>query len=657
MMLLRLCVYIILLMLFNSVYAVDFKQGDFYGRWGAALSYEQLYRVNGPNYDLISLANGGRAFSTNGDNGNLNYLSGTFSTIVELTTDFQINYKKYGLLFRTNVFNNFENSYSHMPLTSEADRLVTSNLNLLEAYVSADFNPLTVRIGEQVIDWGESSLLPVGMVWGSIGVTDSITLEAYYQYDNVRAYIAPEGSYFSTDIIGDGNQRMFLGFGDISDLGTTIPGASTGLPRLGRGYVPQQAGGFNREFGSIPRGTDDQADRPSEFGVAMHLSTNNTDLSFYFANYHSRLPIVSMVSGSRAGIGNAVAAATGVGAVGLGLDPTVSALIGNIAGKIAHGNNPVGAAKIGADCAYAYEVGLIPAEYGGAPSSFPPLCMLDQYTQTARYFFDYPEDMQLFGFSFNTELPNIAFQGRYSYRRDVPLQIDKDELLLATVSVLNNDTTGTMKSNSMVVGFKDNQVTRGWTLPTDTMVQGYIDRSISQVEMGVTKIFGPTLKADSAVLTGEVAATYVHNMPDKDVLRLEAPGTYTTGNPFHAGVDGFHAGKAAESSDHFPDAMSWGYQVSGSVTYKNAIGAINITPQFEWRHDVSGITPGPGGDFLAGRKEITFGLGFDYKDSVVSKNEIAGWQGHISYTNFFGAGRYNLLNDRDFVSFRVSYRY
>ncbi len=57
---------------------------------------------------------------------------------------------------------------------------------------------------------------------------------------------------------------------------------------------------------------------------------------------------------------------------------------------------------------------------------------------------------------------------------------------------------------------------------------------------------------------------------------------------------------------------------------------------------MSGITPGPGGNFQEGRRAITLGVSTDYQNK---------WQADLSYTSFQGAGRHNLLNDRDFVAF------
>jgi hypothetical protein len=75
---------------------------------------------------------------------------------------------------------------------------------------------------------------------------------------------------------------------------------------------------------------------------------------------------------------------------------------------------------------------------------------------------------------------------------------------------------------------------------------------------------------------------------------------------------------------------------------------VNISPRFAFSQDISGITPGPGGNFVEGRRAITVGLGADYQNS---------WAADLSYTSFQGAGRHNLLNDRDFAAFNVNYSF
>ena len=82
--------------------------------------------------------------------------------------------------------------------------------------------------------------------------------------------------------------------------------------------------------------------------------------------------------------------------------------------------------------------------------------------------------------------------------------------------------------------------------------------------------------------------------------------------------------------------------------YFNAIGAVTVSPRLAWAHDVDGTTPGPGGSFIDGRKTLTIGVGFNYLEK---------WIFDLAYTNYMGAGRYNLLRNRDFFAASVRYSF
>ena len=218
------------------------------------------------------------------------------------------------------------------------------------------------------------------------------------------------------------------------------------------------------------------------------------------------------------------------------------------------------------------------------------------------------------------------------------MQIDDIELLVAAMSPLG-------VINPAVL---DNQITNGTAASLSTYIPGYIEKDVSQLQMTMTKLFGPTFGADQFVMVGEAGVTHVHNMPSKSNMRLESAGTYVTGNPAQAAPGGVHAGKDAESSDVFADDTSWGYRMVAKLDFNNAIGAVTLSPRIAWSHDVDGNTPGPGGSFIEDRRAVTFGLGGSYQST---------WSADLSYTDFFGASRYNLLNDRDFVAFNIKYSF
>ncbi len=558
--------------------ALEISKGKLKGSLDTTVSYGQLYRVQSRASNLIGVINGGSALTVNGDDGNLNYDTGLVSNTFKFTSELDLSYNSSGVFIRAFGFNDLEaDDTSRTRLDDKAERLVESNIVLRDAYFWQEFNigkmPGEFRIGEQVLSWGESTfiqnsintinpvdvsslrtpgaelreaLVPVGLISASLGVTNNLSVEAYYQYDWEQTVIDPAGSYFSTnDFAGDGGVFL-VGAG----VGTTIadylgcPTACTPATAFAGAATATRAGNIEPGNGG-------------EYGAALHLfvpELNDTELGFYYINYHNRLPIINAI------------------------------------------------------------VGTAPATLTGA-----------------QYQLSYPEDIQLYGLSFNTQIGDVALQGEYSYRVDAPLQVDDVEILAAAL-------------NFAVI--PSQLTTTPGTFTAGDFIQGHIDRDVSQYQMTATKIFGQVLKADQAVLLGEWAITHIHNMPSKSVLRLDAPGTATTGNAAHIGV---LTGHVLEEADNFADSTSWGYRLAGRLDYNNALfGSVNLQPRFAWRHDVSGITPGPGGNFLAGRKVITLGLKAIYQNQ---------FEADLSYTSFLGDSRQDLLHDRDFLAFNIKYSF
>lgn len=587
------------------------------------LSYGNSLRVQTADDSAIGIANGGTANSVNADNGNLNYGQGSFSSIGRFVTEIDGSYKNMGIFVRANGFyDQRAGDTDRTRLNSKAERLVKDNINLLDAYAWADFNvgnmPMSVRVGEQVLSWGESTFIqnginvinpfdvsklrtpgseirdalrPVGMVTVFAAPTNNLTVEGFYQYDWERTLVEPAGSIFATnDFATDGANQLFLGFGAVSDQGTPFTPAQvaainagaaffTGIP----GFEAVDPDGLEEDFLAVSRASDNRPGNGGEFGFSLRYFSeylNDTEFGFYFINHHSRVPVISAVTGTQAARDIALAVAA--------VDARVAT---------------------------------------------------HQYTQSARYVLEYPEDVQRLGISFNTDLARtgIALQGEYTFTNDAPLQIDDVEVLYAALCPLGALSPGSAFNQLDPLCAK-------YGSAFSTKIPGFIERNISQFQITASKFFGPTLQADEAVLVAETGVTYVHGMPKKSDLRLESAATFISGNAGIAAADPNHPG--FESADAFADATSWGYRIAGRLTYNNAMGAVNVSPRFAWSHDVSGNTPGPGGNFLEDRKAITLGVGFEYQRT---------WQADLAYTNFFGAGDYNLLRDRDFTAFNIKY--
>ncbi len=604
---------------FTPAQPVELERGDFSLALDTTVSYGLTWRLDDRDSRLIGLANGGSAFSVNADDGNLNYDTSVVSNVFRVTSDLELGYRNYGAFVRGSAFYDFENEDSQRartPLSPDALDLVGSRIFFLDAYVWSKFHlgnmPGEIRIGEQVVNWGESTfiqngistinavdvsairlpgselreaLLPEGMVWVNIGLSENISLELLYLYDSENTEIDPSGSYFSTsDFAGDGGTHVFLGFGSSPDL-PPFPFFFTDT---------------SRPFLGVPKNPNRAADHTGQYGVALRWfvpQLNGTEFGFYFLNYHSRLPIANGRTGTLAGAGAAAAAG-----------PAAAAAVYQAFG-VAPGTDPAVDAQAAATGQAAFT---------------------DAFAATAGVFLSFPEDIELYGVSFNTMIGEIALQGEVSYRRDVPLQVDDVELLFASLSPISPF----LRANNQLGSFGFNEE-----------VPGFIKRDVIQFQSTVTKLFGPILGADQGVLVWEGAVTHVNGMPDQDTLRLDGPGTFVSGNPIHE-IAGVQPG--TESAEHFADATSWGYRLAGRLDYNGAIGAINLSPRFSFQHDVNGVSPGPGGNFIEDRKALTVGLRGIYQNT---------YEVDVSYTGFFGAGAHNLINDRDFVglSFRYSF--
>ncbi|MCM2314932.1 MAG: DUF1302 domain-containing protein [Thermoanaerobaculia bacterium] len=607
--------------------AADLSSGNYTLNVDTTISWGTRVRVAATDQSIVGLTNGGTAYSVNGDDGNLNFDTGLNSNALKATLDIDFAYKNAGVFLRGTGFYDYEleeNNRARTPLTEDALDWVGSRAELLDAFVWYKFNvgsrAAQVRAGKQVLNWGESTFIggglssinpidvaairvpgaelreafrPSGVVWGSMDLSNSVSLQAFYQYDWESTVIDPPGTYFSSsDFAGPGGSHVFLGFGSAADIG---PSPAFIQPPL------------NRPFLAVSRTTDDEPDDGGQYGLTVRWfadSLGGTEFGLYYVNYHSRLPVVNAITGTVQGAQAAAVAgprAAGVVYAAAGVKP---------------GQSP--------------QVDALAAAAGQAAAT-------DAYAATARYFLAYPEDITMYGISWNSQLgtSGIAFQGEVSYQQDKPFLVDDVELLFASLSPISPGLAATNQVAPGGVGFA-------------TRVDGFRRLDATQFQFTLTKVLGQFAGADQATFLIEPAITHVSGMPDKSVLRFEAPGTYTSGNPIHAGPGGAHAGKAFEPEDAFADPTSWGYQFAARLDYNNAVGAFNLSPRFAWQHDVDGVSPGPGGNFIEGRYAATVGLAANYQNQ---------WEFDLSYTNFGGANRYNLINDRDFLAGVVKFSY
>jgi hypothetical protein len=691
-----------------SAHAVSFQSssGDWSGSWDTTLGYGQGWRVSGPDCRLVAIANSGCGYSPNIDDGDLNYLhKSTFTEAATFITELGLNYReKAGIFVRASGLYDFEvmdNTQPHVNLTHDATSVVGSYVRLLDAlgYWRFDLGsmPSELRVGQQVVDWGESTFIPGGLnqvdyfdvtalqVPGSelkqallpdqsvifnTQFTKNLSTQLLYLFDWHKDILEPDGAYFSTnDVAGPGGNRAILGFGAISDYGVnyTSLGGTTINP-----------------FQAIPRLGDHDPSESGQYGIKFKYYLPNfsqgTELGFYFLNYTSRLPVVSFQTGTQAGLGNAFGAINAVGAaaqaLAAGLPFQAAVATGAAVGQqraAANGGNLSAAlaqqyATIGANTLLA----------GGNVNNQASNLATNEYTQTQGLYESFPQNIKMLGLSFNTQIQKTgtALQGEVAYRHNVPLQLDDVELIYASITpfetgiakLLGEPTTGpghcVPASATPITGCNQFGL-----YGLGQTVQGYELKDTWHFDFTATQVFANVLKASQAVLIVEAGADYV-NLPDKLSggpegygVRFDGPGTNLSGNPNLGGYPQFPAvngqcvpgtvannplGQCLNPGSAFATSFAWGYVIAGRLEYDNAIGDWNLIPHATWTQDVNGVSPGPGGAFQGGRYAYTVGLTASTRQK---------WELDVSYTNYAGDGGYNLLNDRDFIAASVKFSF
>jgi Protein of unknown function (DUF1302) len=593
------------------------------------LAYGLRMRTEDVDPKLVSPAHGGARLeygrSGNLDDGNLNYDKGDLaSNVFRATGELTLGWKNFGLFVRGYAFYDFENEdgdRERTELGSKALDQVGSDAQLLDAYLSARFNvgdiPVQLRLGDQVVNWGESRFFPgsgvdvanplnvplfqqptstlrdlrkpVGMLWGAAQVTPEIIVEAYYTYKWEESDLPAVGTYFSTNdaVPPDGTFIQAEGFGnqfgtDLSDF-FGIPAES--LEAVG--ILP-----FDPQFYQVTnRLADDKASDSGQFGITVQSILpvlNDSKLAVHFARYHSSLP--------------------SFGLVGPGLDQYVT------------GYSVQGIAKLERELR---REGVGPVKASAAAT----LTSLSGALNDAAFFTQYPEDIDMLGISFNTTTlrTGTAYFGEIAHHFDAPLAIHSGDVLPAIIPGATRDDP--LPPVDLEVWSLEELATTYANVRIDPIL--YKDKTFTL--FGATQLFGPQLGASQALLNVEFAWLHIWDAPDQDDLYMAGPGLAVT----DFGPDGL-----------FATENSWGYRIGGGLVYNNVFGGVNLRPRFIWAHDVDGISPVGAGPFLEGRKAFTLGLQAQYLTRLSLD---------FSYTEYSGAGQQNLIRDRDNFSFSIRY--
>ena len=453
----------------TPTWGVSFNVGPVEGQIDSELSIGASWSTAKADSKLIGANNGGKGQSEISDDGRLNFKRGeTFSKIFTGMHALELKYGDSGLYVRGKYWYDFELQDDSRPFKAISDSgrkasAQSSGSQLLDAFVYHNYaiadQPGAVRLGKQVVSWGESAfiggginainptdasayrrpgteyrdgLVPVNVFYISQNLTDNLAADAFYQLDWEQSEADNCGTFFSrSDVMADGcsgnyrvmSKRSAL---DVADL-AALTGAGVEV---------------NEEGVLVRRGADRNARNSGQFGVAMHYVFEPLDTEFgaYFMNYHSRDPILS-----------------------------------------------AGAAPQSAYSAAAGSGGLAPMIVAGNSS----------------YYVEYPEDIRLYGLSFATTLSTgTAWKGELSYRPNAPVQLNSNDLLYANVTLL----PGLAQASPL-------------TVTPGADIQGYRRKEVTQFQTSLTHVFDNAMGADRLTVTGEVGVTYVGGLDSPSDLR------------------------------------------------------------------------------------------------------------------------------------------
>jgi hypothetical protein len=591
------------------------------------LAYGLRLRTEDTDPELVAIAHGGtRQNSGNIDDGTLNYEQGDLvSNMFRTTGELTLRWGGFGAYVRGYGYYDYENMENNRPrtqLTAEAEEQVGRGANLLDAYVSSRFDlgdiPMLVRLGQQVVNWGESRFFassglnvanpvdvprfqqptstprdlrrPVGMIWSAAHLSPLLILEGYYQYEWRKTVLPAGGTYYSANDGLSPGGRFIQVSGTASQFGTDlselygIPGdqlEAAGIPAFDPDYLQ-----VNRRI---------SADRPSnqgQYGITLQSivpQLNETKFALHFANYHSKLPFFGAIS------------------------PSVEGYV-----------------QYSVQAIQAQTEALVQA--GVDPSLAIPAAGASQYNKfqaDVQYFLQYPENIKMLGLSLNTTSSHTgtAYFGEIGHHFDAPMPMHLGDLLDEALPGSSRDDPVPPIDLAQI---SPEELASDYA---NKRIDPILERDKTFTLVGATQFLGARLGAAASVINLELAWLHIWDMPSKSDLLFTAPGLVVT---------------QYRPRDAFGNADSWGYRFGFSLSYPNVFGGLNLRPRVLWSQDVDGNSPVGVGPFREGRKALSVGIQAEY---------IKRLRADLSFNSIFGAGKWNLVNDRDNINLSIRYSF
>lgn len=633
-----------------------------------------------PNQRLVD-ARG--AFSgTNEDNGNLNYDAGDLTAaLLQIRPRLDLFFGEWqlqasALFFHDAVNAGFEDRHADTRFqparTPRSDRIESHyarGVRVGNLFVSRSFSlggeELLLKLGNQVLSWGEANLvqfnglaelnpldapmlafpgaeisqyqLPVPLAVAGLTLGPSLSLELVYQLQWRAAKLPASGSLLSFNDIAGGGTYAMLGFGNYSEDpdGQFTPAGPTALVS----QASRTARIPGEDFGA-PRDSGQYGARLSYFADWLN---NGTELAFHYLRYHSRYPVLS---------GYAAEASCS-------RDATLPGFAG----------------------------ALLACQ--GFNAAFNPIGREPLPVDTVQPFLDFPEGIDLFGISFNTNVGDWVLSGEWAYRPNQPLQVLQSDVLFTLLGPAFPETdlvigTAALADPALLAGLPAAllapvaalraalPVDAVFTLPGEQSaapdllsgyrgieigpgdyVAGFERQRSSQMTMTAARTFARNpFGATQMILAVEGAALVIHDLPDAGRLFFEGAGDRTHPSP---GADGTGSADGQPDSrrinptqmtDGFGDDLAYGYRVLLRLSYNDLPGGVTLNPAVVFLHDLKGTSPAPVTNFIEDRRVIIANLSAEFRDN---------WSAGLGYQVFSGGGTRHRLRDRDNLSAFVAY--
>ena len=297
----------------GPAFGVSFNIGEIEGQFDSSLSVGASWSTAKANKDLIGVNNGGKGLSQTSDDGHLNFKRGeTFSKIFKGIHDLELKYGDTGVFVRGKYWYDFELKDEHRLYKDISDNnrkegAQSSGGQILDAFVYHNYaiadQPGSVRLGKQVVSWGESTfiqgglnsinpvdvsafrrpgaevkdgLIPVNMFYVSQSLTDNLSAEAFYQLEWDQTVVDNCGTFFSQpDVIADGctdNLRVLNKRSSVPLPGVILP------------ILEGQGVDINEEGVLVRRGPDRDARDSGQWGASLKYMFEPLDTEFAALN-------------------------------------------------------------------------------------------------------------------------------------------------------------------------------------------------------------------------------------------------------------------------------------------------------------------------------------------------------------------------------------